>query len=104
MFLTTTQVAGQLIQITGIVIILASQAVFVWKAHKQYKNFRIVFLKIAAPRVAMDDKDLDEIAKDKEKTKKAIRDFPLAELLYQDFTTSVFGFVITLVGLMITLI
>ena len=100
----TYEIIGTFLQILGVVVILASQAVFVWKTRKKYGSLGTAFLEIQAMRCYMNDEQVKETVKDKQKLKEALEKFPHAKLLYDDFKYSVIGLVITLVGLIVEMV
>jgi hypothetical protein len=100
----TYEIIGELLQALGVVVILVGQAFFVSKARKQYGRLGTAFLEIQATRVYMNDDDVKETVKDKQKLKEAFEKYPHAELLYDDFRYSVFGLIITLAGLIIAML
>lgn len=99
----TYEIIGELLQAFGVAIVLVTQAFFVWKARKKYGNLGTTFLEIQAMRVYMNDEDVKETVKDKQKLKEALKKFPHAKLLYDNFRYSVIGLIITLVGLIISM-
>jgi hypothetical protein len=100
----TYEIIGQLVQALGIGIVLASQGVFVYYARKKYGSLGTAFLEIQAMRVYMNDDEVKETAKDKQKLKKALKKFPHAKLLYDDFRYSIIGLITTLVGLIVSML
>lgn len=97
------EIIGEFIQTLGIVIVLISQAFFVWKARKKYGSLGMAFLEIQAMRWYMNPEDAEKTSKDKQKLKEALKNFPHAELLYDNFRYSVIGLIITLIGLIIAM-
>ena len=100
----TYEIIGQLLQVLGLVIVLGSQAFFAWRAHKEYGSLGTAFLEIQAMRSYMNEEQVKETVKDKQKLQEALEKFPHAKLLYDDFKYSVIGLVITLVGLVISIL
>lgn len=97
----TYDLIGTLLQALGVVVVLGSQAVFIWKTRKKYGSLGTAFLEIQAMRCYMNDEQVKETVKNKRKLKEALEKFPHAKLLYDDFKYTVFGLVITLAGLII---
>jgi hypothetical protein len=73
----TFQLVGQLVQITGVIIVWVSQLVFVWKAHKKYGSLGVAFLVISAPQISMEIDEIKETAKNKKSSGKLSKGFVL---------------------------
>lgn len=99
----TFEIIGEFLQVLGVAIVLVSQAFFIWKARKKYGSLGTAFLEIQAMRFYMDDEDVKKTVEDKQKLKEALKKFPHAELLYDNFKYSLIGLIITLVGLVIAM-
>jgi len=91
---------GLVLEAFGIAIILGTQAVFVLKARKKYGSIGTAFLMITAMRWGMNKEKVEETVKDKQKLKEALKKFPHAEWLYEDFKYSVIGLTVGLLGLL----
>lgn len=98
----TYELIGEIFQATGVLIILITQAFFVRKARKKYGSIGTAFLEIQAARL-ISDEYVKKTAKDKQKLKEALKLFPHAKLLYDDFKYSLIGLIITLAGLIISM-
>lgn len=97
----TLEALGLFLQILGVIIILISQAVFVIRAYKKFGSLKKAFVNLSIPRVGIDDEDFEKIPN--EELKKALRILPLAGLLYDDFRSSIFGLILTLIGLILSI-
>jgi len=100
----TYQIIGQSIQVIGIVIVLGSQALFVWRVRKKYGSLKTAFLEIQLPAKVYDPKEIKETARDKQKLKRAFEEHPHAHMLYENFKWTVFGLIFTLVGLIVSML
>lgn len=97
------EIIGEVLQIIGVVVVLVSQIFFILRVRKKYGRLGTAFLEIQATRQYMNDEKVKKTAKDKQKLKEALKLFPHAELLYDNFKYSLIGLIITLVGLIIAL-
>lgn len=93
---------GLVLQAMGVVIILISQAVFLFRVRRKWGSLKKAFLDLTSPRFAIDDEKLAEMPKTK--LREAFKVFPLAKFLYDDFIISVVGLLCTLLGILLPLL
>lgn len=89
---------GLILQILGIVIVLVSQALLVYRSHKKWGSLKKTFINWNIARLGMKDEELRRMSQ--VELRELIKKFPLADFLYDDFIVSVFGLIITLFGLL----
>ena len=94
---------GLVLETLGIAIILGSQVVFIWKAHRKYGSLGTAFLEIQATRIYMNREKVEETVRHKHKLKEALEKFPHAKLLYDNFKYSVVGLIVGILGLLFQL-
>jgi len=95
-------IIGQFLQVLGVSVVLISQVIFYSRARRKYGSLEKAFLDMAFARFGAEDETLKE--SNKEKTKRLLEKFPLAQLLWNDFRASVIGLTLTMIGLIIELI
>jgi len=88
-------------QFVGIIVILAAQIVFWIRTYKEYHSLKKAFIDLTCPRFGMDDEKLKRISG--VELEQALKRFPLAKMLYEDFKISLFGLILTFIGLLLSL-
>jgi hypothetical protein len=92
-------------QILGIIVVIVSQIVFVYKAKKKYGSVKKAFLSLNIfPEVIVTDgtepsEEIKNMKKDEVENK--IKKFPLAKMLLDDFKISFVGVILTLIGIIV---
>ena len=94
---------GLFLEIMGLVIVLFSQALFLYRSKKKWGSLPKAFLDLTALRLGYDDKKLQRLSPTE--AREALRKlFPFAEFLYQDFRVTVLGLAVSIFGLLLQLV
>ena len=96
----TTQ-AGLFLQLVGVIIILAAQAVFIFRARRRYRRVKGAFLDMVLSRVGP-DKEVWNMTE--AEVNDSIKLHPLAGFLWDDFWVSLLGLVLTFLGLVVEIV